>query len=573
MAKGGTSGAVSFPVYIMEAHQRMMFGSVGGTGAILPSFTGIMQSAMTLYGGNPFTLAAFTDPTATLAALRTRYTTLLTEVAAADYVTQYLTSATDVMNAAQASVTGANLATITTGADSRATTEITAILAKGLTSGTDAATAWATIKARIEADVPNMVGLLDKQFNGAGPLSTGQAFITQALLMQDNSIAGISDWGNIIDAVVSRVSDLLSLNPNIDLNALFAAASARASGVVRDSIAAAVEAIDQELLDPVIYHFERRAQPQRAKIVRGYKAGMADLGAVNTSGYAMGLAVLHNQHTQESADFQAQMTFQLQNAALSLLSTTISARMQEALRAAEIGSGGRNSIISQSVQSLVSLLEAKAQATGALRGLFGQVYGVNATAQTQFGVQQLAGASQSIGLVAQSMTQLRSQKEQYEQATAQMYQQLMLGQLDVAMKAELARMSDVSSRSQTMLQATAALQQERRAQKIGVLTSFTEFERLAQTMTVEHEGAEIDLNEKAVMWDITLFTHYANILGAPSGMAAPLPGRASRGATALGGAMAGAGMGAAAGATIGGPLGAGIGAGIGGVIGLIGGLL
>jgi len=80
------------------------------------------------------------------------------------------------------------------------------------------------------------------------------------------------------------------------------------------------------------------------------------------------------------------------------------------------------------------------------------------------------------------------------------------------------------------------------------------------------EEFSTELDEKTALWDLQVFERGANILAAPSGMAARLPEKRSAVSRSLGGALQGGAAGAKVGSAFGNPaIGAGVGALLGGV--------
>lgn len=97
----------------------------------------------------------------------------------------------------------------------------------------------------------------------------------------------------------------------------------------------------------------------------------------------------------------------------------------------------------------------------------------------------------------------------------------------------------------------------------------SEVSRIKILASAENIFDQLKIDEADALWTFELFQHAGNMLSSASG-AAMLPGKLTKGQSAVGGATAGAGIGAKAGAALG-PVGAGVGAGIGALIGGIAG--
>ncbi len=98
----------------------------------------------------------------------------------------------------------------------------------------------------------------------------------------------------------------------------------------------------------------------------------------------------------------------------------------------------------------------------------------------------------------------------------------------------------------------------------------SEVSRIKIQAASEYIFDQLKIDEADALWTFQLFQHAGNMLSSASG-AAMIPGKLTKGQSAIGGATAGAGIGAKAGLSIGGPVGSGIGAGIGAIIGGIAG--
>ena len=96
-----------------------------------------------------------------------------------------------------------------------------------------------------------------------------------------------------------------------------------------------------------------------------------------------------------------------------------------------------------------------------------------------------------------------------------------------------------------------------------------ESRRIAVVMKNEEVAANIEIDEKDAVWDMSVFQYGCNVMAAIAGAAATTKGNqpvSSTGKSVLGGALSGA----AAGMMTGNPVFAGIGAVIGGLGGLLG---
>lgn len=121
------------------------------------------------------------------------------------------------------------------------------------------------------------------------------------------------NWTTFFEAAFTKAEEIL---PTIDRDALLLAAVNR--GDVKTVMKAATDAIDTGALDDAVDSFRRRSLRQHLRSVNRFAGGMADVNAVHSSAFILGLANLEGDYEMSVEDYRTRASVALIGQALSL---------------------------------------------------------------------------------------------------------------------------------------------------------------------------------------------------------------------------------------------------------------
>ena len=121
------------------------------------------------------------------------------------------------------------------------------------------------------------------------------------------------NWTTFFDAAFTKAGEIL---PTIDRDALLLAAVNR--GDVKTVMKAATDAIDTGALDDSVDSYRRRSLRQHLRSVNRFAGGMADVNAVHSSAFILGLANLEGDYEMSVEDYRTRASVALIGQALSL---------------------------------------------------------------------------------------------------------------------------------------------------------------------------------------------------------------------------------------------------------------
>ena len=144
-----------------------------------------------------------------------------------------------------------------------------------------------------------------------------------------------TSWEHFLD-IVSHKMDETGILDVVDVDAVFGDALESNRVGVRQAIAVALEAIEDVIVRHTVRQFERRADTARRTAVNRFAGQMADINAVSSSAFILGMATIESQHIQSVDDFDAQLTSdiyrQAMTGSLESLRHDFSARLMNALQ-------------------------------------------------------------------------------------------------------------------------------------------------------------------------------------------------------------------------------------------------
>ena len=121
------------------------------------------------------------------------------------------------------------------------------------------------------------------------------------------------NWATFFEAAFTKAEEIL---PTIDRDALLLAAVNRSD--VKTVMRAATAAIDTGALDGAVDSFRRRSLRQHLRSVNRFAGGMADVNAVQSSAFILGLANLEGEYEMSVEDYRASASVALIGQALTL---------------------------------------------------------------------------------------------------------------------------------------------------------------------------------------------------------------------------------------------------------------
>lgn len=172
-----------------------------------------------------------------------------------------------------------------------------------------------------------------------------------------------TDWDSVVAAALSRIDDgstypkVNIVANDIDINA------------ISDALSVLTQALANANITAMSDSFEARATPRFLRSVSRFTGGMMDIGAVNSSAFVVGLALLEDSFLQETNKFDQELTFKVYDSvAVPLIAANIQAAATQRQQ--------RNVMLSQAtdlmIGSLFNKINANQQATH-LQGELGRV--------------------------------------------------------------------------------------------------------------------------------------------------------------------------------------------------------
>jgi hypothetical protein len=282
---------------------------------------------------------------------------------------------------------------------------------------------------------------------------------------------------------------------------------------------------------------------------------MADINAINSTGFLFGVALLKSEQMREVSEFDASLTLEQFKEGLQVYVQLHSDALSAGTTLESLNATAHNTLLQASVQ-LVSDLSIRAEIRPTdLLELYGQFFAMELgmfdnTLRDGVGNQTaLFGVSSGDSLRRDSgLAQLSAEASRINKVAKESRYSMGMNQIQ----------SLLANRVQ-FEHAASALQTD--GNRVGIVLG-REYEQLINERTRNDYFSEVELVERTMA-----------LLVAPGGMGSPIPFSPSMMQSVMGGALEGAGAGAAIGFAAGGPPGALIGAGVGGVAGGVAGLI
>lgn len=378
------------------------------------------------------------------------------------------------------------------------------------------------ILTQVAENVTSGLGVSSVSYEGFRGATASQAsdLVTEFIEEFESGLDEATDFASLVDAIVAKLDDD-GVVTETDVAQIITDAKSDAGDLAAAALAAATTAVGSVPLDDLVTAYTTRVDAAKASRKREFHAGMADINAVHSTAFIFGDALIEAESLSQIAQYRAEVEGRIYQAAVSSYGSWFSAAASTRMGGEAGNVRARDQLLQSSVQAVVQML-------------------VNRT--------------------------------NYQTSFSQIYLEAFKLEIQEKLRARLANAQLQAQAIQSQTSTLANMYQFDFQQHEALSHLTAEMKRMRIVAVNEFEGANADLNEKHALWDFDVFHRGANILAAPSGMGAVLPGKPSRVSSALNGALSGAGKGAAVGGAIGGPPGAAIGAGIGSIVGGLSGL-
>ena len=537
MGGGGASGDVRFPPYIEDAHASLYAGEEtdASTGRFLTSSwtkptNDVTALLNTLWGTNPYSTFGWTDPAIDLAASKSQFDLFFNAVTGYDR-SNYASYIADAILAIGNSTT-VPIAELSYSLSTSALSTPQALYPTYAGVGrTQAASGLTSMFSAVQPDVRLLIPDAASVAIAAANLQTAAASTL---------------WISLVTTVSSKLSQC-NIPKNANLLSILAKAAQDAETSLGNAITIAKRFISDGLLQDVITQFSARREVTFANQHRQYAGQMADINAINSTGFLFGTALLRAEQMREVSEFDANLSLSQFNQGIATYVRIHADALTAGLSVEQQNAQAHNRLLESSIQLLSGLTLRGEVLPSELVRMYGQFF-----------VSELGMFDSNLRDATGNSTRLFS---------------LFSGD-QLERDSQLARFSLEADRVNKLAKEqryTTGLNQIQQ-----LITNRTEFERIAAGLLTEQNRIKIvatdefdsHINDTEVeedLWDITVARLAADIMVAPGGMSAAIPKKPSKGASALGGALQGAGTGAA----IAGPYGAVAGAIVGGVGGLL----
>ena len=507
---GGTTGNVVYPRYISDVHAWMIGGfEVTQQGSwdnkpwTKPNRLLFGDLTSTLWATNPYQGFTWTDPATDLAASEAQFNLFYNGVTSydranyADYIGDAILA---IGNSTTVPIAELAVALSTSPLVAPETSYQTYIGSGRTTAVANLTRMFGEVQADVRAlmiDVP----------------STALAAVSLT--------AATTMWDSLVDTVSTKLQTC-GIPKNANLLTVLTKAAQDAEQNLRTAITLTKKFIDDDILSDVSNQFASRREIAFSSQHRQFAGQMADLNAINSTGFLFGTALLKAEQMREVGEFDANLSLaQFQQGLASYLQIHGQA-LTAGLGVEQQNAQAHNRLLEASIQ-LLSQLTLREEITPAnLIGLYGQFFAAELgmfesslkdstnVPATLFGVTSGDQLARDTGLTQFTLDADKTNKVAKEQ-------RFQLGMRQIQ----------------------------------GLLTNRSEFERMAAEVltdqnrlkivaTREYDAIVNDTEVQEDLWDINVFRQAADILVAPGGMGAAIPSKPTIAESVLGGIFKGA---------------------------------
>jgi len=268
-------------------------------------------------------------------------------------------------------------ATAVTGADSEVAAGMIAIDDRVIPE-TDYDTYIEKVKAKLA--VVGMLTAITPDF--AGAITTANSELVAAIAAINPSTNPAVDYAAYsVQAKTSR--DVTGHITAVVFATLLTAAQATAAAEVTSAIVAAQEAIDSDVLDALVLSVSNAMASDRAARRRRYAGGMADINAVHSSAFLIGLALIDSEEGRSIEEVVAKASVDIYSSALQLRPNILSSILTANIGTDLANEAANNEFMQKGILAMAGLAQQKATLEGIQTSLHAQIYSSDVGADLQ----------------------------------------------------------------------------------------------------------------------------------------------------------------------------------------------
>lgn len=519
---GGGAGRTTdvIPPPIAEALTLLLEGKadLSGLGATESALRFIFEMGLTSQGGNPFEGVSAYNTDEKLSETQTRLDAYLEKVDSLVPITDWGTYLAQALADENTTIAAVDIDTMLTDIVTIALTKATAALTQAAVDAL-AQTADVTADGAGEADVliPQAAAITDAEAQDSIELAET---VADGLVPAMETIVS-AEATDMFEAAEEAVSALFPTMEN--------AVSNETEDLINEAIVVATTAVSNEIVTSMVAAYEARALTQHLRAVNRFAGGMADINAVNSSAFVIGMALKEVEFSRDVDDFQTKTESDLYNKAF---------------------------------DGFLAVGKANINAYMGAIGYFAQLTGTNVSAYMDtvntFADLTKSYMAQWVGIMNTRVGLYRDALLEYGREYTEYIAEHMRG----TMATRQFLQDDVK--------VIAGLHNDELERHHAVSSLAAEINRIYIVAKAEEYASNLEYDTKSANWDMELFQMGGNLVSAYSGGNIGIAGKPSRTQSTLGGGLAGAAAGAKLGTAIPG-LGTAAGATIGGIAGLIAG--
>lgn len=294
--------------------------------------------------------------------------------------------------------------------------------------------------------------------------------------------------------------------------------------VITTAIDVAEQSVGSTVVDNMTEVFRQKALSEHLRAINSFAGGMADINAVNSSAFVIGLALQESDFARRVSDFRAQIELQIHSQVIEKYVESFSRVIASYIELFE----RRSAQYLEAYKAQISTtLQIFMQSMPEYLKSFLQSYISHVSTNTDTSKNYFSG-------IIQARLSEANQKQAF-------------------VNNQLAKLSSMRTDKLNARKAVAALASD--VGRVRIVAKNEEYER------------NLEYDFKSANWDIELFQKGSNVLSAVTGSVVSDAGKPSKTQSVLGGMAAGAALGAEIGTAVPGTYGTAIGAGVGAVVG------
>lgn len=585
MSRGGSSLGSSntgFPTYMTDVHQEWL--GQGGTPTVI-DFDMVELMNVAFGSATPFEQFDYTDPEGWLEDIETSIEDIVETLDALDgetdwkaYMTKAIAEVATLMDTDYQTVAG-NMATAWADLNTKAKTEMATIITDGHISTiiayfetwsniTDNAITKAStaIPNTFATDAKNEIEIWNTVIDEA--ISKANTTITDTFATDAKS--EIELWNLIIDEAKTKADNIITNSFASD-----AKSEIEAWATIMDEAKSKADSFfNDSAIDSKVVAYEGKTLPSYQKEIARFSGGMADINAVNSSAYMIGLSIIAHRRLQDTNSFRADLRMEYEKELTRFIQGIATLRADINKNSADVYGTllGIHARIRGEFLHGIALLRANInknsadvygnllglharlrkefiQGIGELRAninknsanIYGDLLGIHARIRKEF----IESTSTLAGEIDYRKANVESKlRDAFEDRQATFVLKSLTGMVEMLLNQTRLRVLAVNSGIAEMTKYDITTIDMNKA-----FTSLSlEFNRMRIVSNQEYLDRTLDLDIKHTLWDMNVYQYGTNVLSGIGAGGQIMPERISAGQSALGGALSGAALGISAGA-------------------------